>query len=513
MKKANLLTIAYVLIVALSGCGSQKSAVEEQQPNVIFIFPDQFRNSSLGIWSQPGYDQHLQGNPDPVNTPALDKMAAEGVVFSQAVSNFPLCSPYRAMMLSGMYPDTNGATNNCRMDRESSLRSDVTAITDVFAQGGYNVSYFGKCHWLKNEPLFDANGTYHGTTDPPGGEYINRYDTYIPQGPDRHSIDYFCQVLKDVHFDPLVYASDPKIIGGKKDGELFYPKRFSAEFESENIINYLDNTHKQRDTEKPFFMIWSLNPPHNPWTEESTKMEYFDQYTDNGEVDLDRLLTHENADHEIGQYAPYYFANVSAVDYYIGLVLDKLEAMGIADNTIIVFSSDHGEMLGSHGKRGKNVPENESLNIPFVVKWGDKLKHRVEDLIMGAPDVLPTLVALAGMENRIPAEVQGTNYADVIKKPEENENKKPKAVLIMNYKTRGVFTGDYTFVVREDKNQASEIYCYDNKKDPNQLEKIAFEQLNSTVGGELKSSLERLLKQTNDRWYQEKVASNFLNYN
>lgn len=513
MKKANFMTMACVLMVTLLGCNSQKSAIEEQQPNVIFIFPDQFRNSSLGIWSKSGYDQYLQGNPDPVNTPALDKMAAEGVVFSQAVSNFPLCSPYRAMMLSGMYPDTNGATNNCRKDRESSLRSDVTAITDVFAQGGYNVSYFGKCHWLKNEPLFDVNGTYHGTTDPPGGEYINRYDTYIPQGADRHSIDYFCQVLKDVHFDPLVYSNDPKVVEGKKDGELFYPKRFSAEFESEKIINYLDNTHNQRDTAKPFFMIWSLNPPHNPWTEESTKMEYFDQYTDHGEVNLDKLLTHENADHETGHYAPYYFANVSAVDHYIGLVLDKLEAMGVADNTIIVFSSDHGEMLGSHGKRGKNVPENESLNIPFVVKWGSKLKHRVEDLIMGAPDVLPTLVALAGMEDRIPAEVQGTNYADVIKSPKQNANKKPKAVLIMNSKTRGVFTGEYTFVVREDQNQASEIYCYDNKRDPNQLDRIAFEELSSAVSSELKSSLERLLKQTNDRWYQEKVASNFLSYN
>ena len=82
-------------------------------------------------------------------------------------------------------------------------------------------------------------------------------------------------------------------------------------------------------------------------------MEYFDQYTENGEVNLSRLLKRTNAVDSMGDHAPYYFANVSAVDFYIGQVLQKLEEMGESDNTIIVISSDHGEMLGSHGRQGK----------------------------------------------------------------------------------------------------------------------------------------------------------------
>ena len=501
-----------LLVVIVIACGSFVGQTQnEKPPNVIFIFPDQYRNSSLGIWSQPGYGDHLQGKGDPVNTPALDKLATGSVVFNKALSNFPLCSPYRAMLISGMYPHKNGVAANCRKGREASLRSDIKGMTDVFSESDYEVSYFGKIHWLKNDPLFDEKGTYQGTTTPPGGHYINRYDTYVPPGPDRHGIDYFFQVLKDDHFDPLVYSNDPLLIDGKTDGEQYKPGRFSAEIESEAIIKYLEVTHEQRDPGKPFFMIWSLNPPHNPWTEESTKMEYFDQYTENGKVNLDRLLTHDNADHEVGYYAPYYFANVSAVDYYIGLVLDKLEELELDDNTIIVFSSDHGEMLGSHGLRGKLVPQMESLNIPFLIKWGDRLKHRVEDRIVNVPDVMPTILGLAGLEDKIPNEVQGTNFSELVIDAKSNQEK-PGAALIMGYRYRGVYTGKHTFVVEEKKGKIDNIFCYDNENDPFQLNKIKPGELGKKKERDLKGHLVRLLKETQDSWVKKEIGANYLSY-
>ena len=298
--------IHFIIILSLAaGCVACDQQKEENLPNIIYIFPDQYRNYSLGFWSQDENARYLQGSPDPVSTPALDKLASKGIVFNRAVSNYPLCSPYRGMLLSGMYPDQNGLTTNCRDDRDVQLKTDAVCITDIFAQAGYNVSYFGKCHWQKTEPLFDTNGTYVGSTQAHGGHYINRYDTYVPPGPDRHGIEYYFQVLKDNHFNPLVYSNDPETIEGKKDGELHMPGRFSSELESEKIIDYLSNTHGQRDPEIPFFMIWSLNPPHNPWTEASTYMDFYDQYTESGKVNLDELLSHENADTAVGKYAPY----------------------------------------------------------------------------------------------------------------------------------------------------------------------------------------------------------------
>ena len=380
------------------------------------------------------------------------------------------------------------------------------------AQAGYQVSYFGKCHWQKTEPLFDTNGTYVGSKEAPGGHYINRYDTYVPPGADRHSIHYFFQTLKDDHFNPRVYSNDPEAIEGKKDGELYMPARFSSELEAEKIIDYLSNTHGQRDPDKPFFMIWSLNPPHNPWTEKSTRMEFFNRYTDAGEVNLQKLLTHENADPAVGHYAPYYFANVSAVDHFIGKVLNHLDELGLAENTIIVFSSDHGEMLGSHGKQGKNVPEIEAFNIPFIVKWGDHLPHRVEEMILSVPDIMPTLLGLAGLPDRIPGEVQGRNYAPVLIDPGTSQPARPETALFINMRSRGIFTGKYMFVVTEKEGSPEEVFCYDNEKDPGQMNKIPMEHLDPSTAERLATGLAELLKNTNDKWYLEKTCSEILPY-
>ncbi len=489
---------------------SCKPEVKKIPPNVIYIFPDEYRNYSLGFWSQDDNAEHLQGRPDPVSTPALDKLASEGIVFNRAISNYPLCSPYRGMLLTGMYPDHNGLTTNCRRGRDVQLKTDAVCITDVFAKNGYNVSYFGKCHWQKTEPLFNDEGNYLGSTEAPGGNYVNRYDTYVPPGPDRHGIDYFFQALSDVHFNPKVYSNDPMAIEGKKDGELFMPGRFSSELESEKIIDYLKNTHNQRDQKKPFFIIWSLNPPHPPWTEESTQMDFFPQYTENGKVNLSKLLTRGNADSTVAKYAPYYFANVSAVDYYIGKVLRQLDKLNLTDNTIIVFSSDHGEMLGSHGLKGKNVAEIESLNIPFIIKWTKQLDHRIENLILSVPDVMPTLLSLAGLKDQIPEEVQGKDYSSILKQNKTNAVKKPVSALFINLKSRGIYTGKLTFVVTEEKGEFVEAYCYDNISDPYQLNKIPYNEVHK--GNELRAQLAALLKQTNDRWSQEKICSEFLPY-
>lgn len=509
MRKLVPLIFVFFLAAGFGACKKQK---EENPPNIIYIFPDQYRNYSLGFWSQPGNARYLQGNPDPVSTPALDKLAGEGVVFNRAVSNFPLCSPYRGMLLTGMYPDRNGLTTNCRDDREVQLKTEAVCITDIFAHAGYHVSYFGKCHWQKTAPLFDTNGNYVASSQSPGGHYANLYDTYVPPGPDRHGIDYFFQTLKDDHFHPRVYSNDPEAIEGKTDGELYLPGRFSSELESEKIMDYLSNTHGQRDPDKPFLMIWSLNPPHPPWTEASTYMDFYDQYSGSGKVNLAALLTRENADTAAGNYAPYYFANVSAVDHFIGKVLDHLDDLGLAENTIIVFTSDHGEMLGSHGKKGKNTPEIEAFNIPFIITWGDRLKHRVEDLILSVPDVMPTLLGLAGMEGKIPDEVQGRNYARILTDPGSYLIEKPGSALFINMKSRGVYTGKYMFVVTENEGGPPEAFCYDNEKDPYQMNKISLENLDTQTGEYLKKELAALLKNTNDKWYQEGMCSDFLSY-
>jgi arylsulfatase A-like enzyme len=161
-----------------------------------------------------------------------------------------------------------------------------------------------------------------------------------------------------------------------------------------------------------------------------------------------------NASPEVAKYARNYFANVTSTDKYIGVVLDELEKMGILNNTIVIFSSDHGEMLGSHKKEGKNVIEMEAMAIPFIIHWPKGIKKGISDVLLSAPDVLPTTMGLVGLEANIPAVVQGFNFADLLKNPQNSKIKKPESLLLMLSHSRGVLTDRYTLCINEKiKNQ------------------------------------------------------------
>ena len=107
----------FLLLLIIFGCKQKTPNLNKERrtkPNVLIIFPDQLRRYSAGFWENEPYAKHVVGKSDPVITPTIDKLAKEGVVFTQAISNFPLCSPYRGMLMSGMYPEQNGIWNNCR---------------------------------------------------------------------------------------------------------------------------------------------------------------------------------------------------------------------------------------------------------------------------------------------------------------------------------------------------------------------------------------------------------------
>jgi len=351
---------------------------------------------------------------------------------------------------------------------------------------------------------------------------VNAYDTYVPQGASRHSVEYFYQALKDEHYNPHIYSSDPNTIEGKKDGELHLPKVYSAKNEAEKIVDYLQNKNQQRQTDKPFCMIWSLNPPHNPWDDASTDMEMYRAHYDTDkfpEVD-ESMVVRENADLEVAHhYARNYYAAVTSTDKYIGVVIDELEKMGVLDNTIVIFSSDHGEMLGSHGLEGKNVIEMEAMAIPFIVHWPKGLKAGINDVLLSVPDVLPTTMGLAGFKSEIPEEVEGTDFSELLKNPKTDKVKKPEGILLMLGNSRGILTNEYTLCLQENKKQwdkkeatkLAESFIYDNVNDPYQLQKIDLEE-NPKVAKKLLIQLGTQLKKTNDPWFQQKKYSEVIPY-
>ena len=509
MNLYKFIILLVVCMLSLQGCQDKKEA---KKPNVLIIFPDQYRRYSAGFWSQPGYEGKTIGNPDPVITPNIDKLADNGVVFTNAISNYPLCSPHRGMLMSGMYPEQNGIWNNCRKGRKDALKREVRTITDVFYDAGYNISYFGKCHWIQTVPHFDDKGNYVATADAPGGHFINRYDTYVPPGADRHSIEYFYQSIVDSHVNPLAYSSDPQTVGGHKDGQPFRPKEFSPKTESGHIREYIKNSRNQRDLDKPFLLIWAPNPPHAPWDKVNTDMEeYHRHYSEEKVPRVEDLLTRGNADTTAAPHTRTYFANVTSVDKYIGQVIDELENAGILDNTIVVFSSDHGEMLGSHKRSGKNVIETEAIAIPLIIHWPQKLKHKIEATFFNVPDLMPTLLGLAGLSDLIPGEVDGVDFSKNLFGSSTAQNADLRSSLLLLPDARGIVNAQYTLGVNALDKGGSEVFLYDNIHDPYQLVRLKPAD-RQEVARKMLKELGRLLARTNDPWYQERKFKDSIIY-
>lgn len=486
----------------------------ENPPNVIYVFPDQYRNSAMEFWGEKGFSDKVRFRNDPVHTPNLNRFARESVVLTSAQSNCPVSSPHRGMLLTGMYPNRSGVPLNCHSDRPlSSLRVDAVCISDVFDKAGYDCAYFGKFHLdypTPNDP--EHPGNYVEDRNP-------AWDAYTPQKK-RHGFNYWYSYgTFDEHKNPHYWDTN---------GRRHDPKEWSPIHEAGKAIDYLRNKENVRNPQKPFFMMVGMNPPHSPYNSLSDCMaEDFDLYKGRG---TDSLLIRLNVDHRMDKTAsaPFYFASVTGVDRAFGQILQALKEEGLDHNTIVVFSSDHGETMCSQGiDDAKNVPYTEAMNIPFLVRYPNKLTPRVDDLLLSSPDIMPTLLGLAGLEKLIPAEVQGSNYASLffnestsIQRPEaalylQNlDGDKDKSGKVCSYfpSARGIKTSHYTLALYINKDKTlKRVLLFDDEEDPYQLHNLATEE-NKDLINKLCKQMGSILKDIGDPWYEQRILPEMTRY-
>ncbi|MDR2627198.1 MAG: sulfatase [Dysgonamonadaceae bacterium] len=473
-------------------------------PNIVYVFPDQFRKTAMGFWEEEAFNGVLRYASDPVHTPHLNAFARESLVLTEAVSNCPLSSPHRGMLLSGMYPHRSGVTLNCNSDRpNSSLRQDISCLGDVFCRAGYSTGYIGKYHAdfpVPNDPQRP-------------GHYVDDkmpcWDAYTPPAR-RHGFEYWYSYgTFDVHKHPHYWDTQ----GNRHD-----PQEFSPKHEADMAVSYIKNEKGQRDANKPFLLIVSMNPPHSPYASAKDVMpEDYDLYKN---IPLEKLLNRKNVDRNLQKIrnAPYYFANVTAVDREFGRILLALKEQGLDQNTIVVFTSDHGETMCSHVEDPKNSPYAESFDVPFLIRYPGKIIPRTDNILMGSPDIMPTLIGLAGLSDVLPSSVQGADYAVYFLDPERNSQLKPRSALyirnangekasdgkIYDFRPdiRGLKTERYTFAVQINKSgQVVHTYFFDNFTDPYQLNNIPFEEKPEEVNLLWKELLHRL-KMSGDPAYE-----------
>lgn len=499
-----------LLLLSSLALGAAKKATKKapesaKRPNVLYVFPDQFRNSAMGFWRDSVYSRHVGWEGDPVHTPNLDAFARQSVVFTRALSNCPISSAHRGMLLTGLYPNKSGVSLNCNATRPiSDLRDDVLCISDVFHQAGYRCAYIGKLH--ANYP------TRNNPQNP--GEYVNNdnpcWDAYTP-AEKRHGFDYWYSYgTFDEHKNPHYWDTE---------GNYHEPREYSPKHEADKAIEYLE-AHKNDTT--PFFMMIGMNPPHSPYRSLDDCME--EDYALYKDIPLDSLLVRPNLNPELEDKkacAPYYFANVTGVDREFGRILEALRALGLEENTIVIFASDHGETMCSHVRDPKNTVYTESMNIPFMVRYPAVLAPAIADNMLSAIDIMPTVVGLAGLAESLPDSLPGHNWAGdtLAAQPLAITEASPKSVLylqnvdgdkneqgeVVSYfaRCRGIVSERYTLsftLTRQGK--LREVLFFDNETDPYQMKNLNPSDFTEVIDV-LLDEMEVLLREADDPWYHD----------
>ena len=297
----------------LLGCQTRRAATPRRKPNLVFVFADQWRAEAVGY----------AGNKD-MRTPHLDRLAGEGLNFENAVSCCPVCSPYRASLLTGQYPLTHGVFLN-----DVPLRSEAVSIAEVYQDAGYKTAYIGKWH-------LDGN----------------QRSAFIPR--ERRQGFEFWKVLSCTHaYNNSFYFGDENV-RQKWDG-------YDAVAQTHEAQQYI----REHAVGLPFVLVLSWGPPHDPYGTAPEK--YRDLFRPES---LTLRPNVAEADRQKARQAlAGYYAHIAALDDCVGDLLRTVREAGIEKDTIFVFTSDHGDMLFSHGGQNKQQPWDESIRVPFLLRY------------------------------------------------------------------------------------------------------------------------------------------------
>ena len=354
--------------------------------NLLFIFADQWRRTAVGY-----------AGCESVETPNIDKFAQESAVFTNAVSTCPLCSPARASLLTGKHPLSTGVFTNCKTGTSMRLADDEVCISDILKQEGYQTGYIGK--WHLDEP--ESN---HSEKPVSGA---SNWDAYTPLGPRRHGFDFWHTYNAwDNHLNPHYWGDSPQKITINK---------WSPIHETEVALQFLENRNQNQN----FALFISWNPPHSPY--DTAPQQYKDLYEHKklerkANVELGDVMHHTYEAFPIDEetYTELqrdYYAAISGLDDQFGKLISYLKDQQLFEDTLIVLTADHGEMLGSHKLIGKHVWYEESIGIPLVI-GGMGIEKKIDSTVIGSPDIAPTILELLSVP--IPSTMEGTSCKEPV---------------------------------------------------------------------------------------------------
>ena len=461
-----------ILALTLVGCEStlpntdstpvEESVSGEVQPNFLYIMTDEHNFRTIGAYRDllPEAQAKMWGD-SVVETPNLDFLADNGAIFTSMYATSPSCTPSRAAMFTGDYPQTNAIEKNGKF-----LPKTVPTLANILVDNGYRTGYVGKWHLLGNEQPMWAPDYSYGFED----------KAYMFNGG---------------HWKKFTSGKD----GGPKAS-----KRVNSADETSFSTDWLttrtlDFIKASEDSDKPFFHVLSILDPHTPnavrapydtmydledikvpatwnirydkkmpswWNPEidgATKFK--DPKTGKkyrgrpklSDAELQLLIRKDTAQ---------YFGMVKAIDDNIGRIIETLKVGGELDNTVIVFSADHGDLLGEHGRDNKGVPYEGSAKIPFIVYYPDKIKAgTVIDKAANNTDMMDTVLNLMDVTSFDPTTTDGRDLNPWL---EGHDNSGLKDLTFVRYNNwAGAFTDRYKLIFEKSKTQP---WLIDLEKNP-----------------------------------------------
>lgn len=425
---------------------SSASYAQPNKPNVLFLISDDLNTALSGF-----------GHPQ-CHTPNLDRLAARGVKFENMHCQYPVCGASRASIMSGLYPYTNMTLGN-----QGTLRGsmpDVVTLSQTFRNNGYYAARVSKIYHMRI-PFEIIDGTAECDDPHSWDEAFNI--TALEQNAPGKSTNWSPKDKGSQSFTGVIASG----------GDSEHADGMAAD----RAIKILDNVK-----DKPFFLAVGLVRPHVPLV---APQKYFDRYdreemeapvVPEGDLDdVPGIIRGYKANDTTYGVTPElhkgllqaYYASISYMDAQVGRVLDALEAKGLGDNTIIVFCSDHGYLLGHHHKFQKQHLFEEATRVPFIISvpWLKDQHGRGTAKITELIDLYPTLTDLANIP--APSELHGTSLTPLLSDANSPAWKKDRAFTISRSGGESIRTKDFRYTQWGFGDKGMELY--DLTKDPGEF--------------------------------------------
>ncbi len=454
-----------------------------KQPNIVFLFADQMRADVLGCY----------GN-EAVPTPHLDAMAQAGTVFDHAISTWPVCSPYRAMLLTGRHPMANGTVSN-----DVGFKDGLPSIATACRDQGYATGYIGKWHLEWNR------------------------DPFVPKHR-RMGFDYWAVNNCTHQYMDHFYCTDTP--------EKIHFQGYDAIVQTDLAIDYIAN-----NTGNPFCLFFSWGPPHDPYNKvpqackdrvPMEKIHLRENVQERAVVDWllarddpspgmaakrqSRRAVLDDDERLKSEMLQGYYAHTAALDDCVGRIRTALRDHGLEKDTILVFTSDHGDMLGSHRMALKQMPFEESIHVPFLLEYPHSVPAgRRNDVLLAPIDIMPTLLSLAGLAC---PDVDGRDLAEAARGGATDQQ---DAVLITKMTAGGgpylanaitpwvgVRTKRHTYV---NLLGFGPWLLYDNQEDPYQMTNLMGNPRYEAIAGNLERRMRELMREAGDPGDPDKVMA------